>query len=218
VTITASHADLDVFGNSGGDTYGGEFVGYTYGNPLLETIDITAATADVDLSGILSSLSMIDFSNVTEYLSVDVTDAEYAAIYYEGGDWISYLLGATSDADNDTTDIYFEANDAREVFSFVGDNIGNVVIEGFTAGSDPIESDRLDLSAFGFTNPGQLVFTVQDVPDELVEDELVITYDNLIITDLAGGPADFDGSITLMGVIGGDVNASDFASLNIIYA
>ena len=85
------------------------------------------------------------------------------------------------------------------MFSFVGSDIGEVEINGFTAGNDPLTGDRIDLSHFNIHSAGELIFT--DVGGDLV------------ITDLGGN--DFSGSITLVGLAG---QATDVSAFNIIYA
>lgn len=172
---------------------------------VLTDLNLTAANARVNLNGTFDSLRTLDFTKVTTDLIVTNNGADY--VLATGGNYLTYLLGSTDDG-TIATDVTIGADNQREVFKFVGSDIGEVEISGFNAGADPVVSDRIDLSSFGFTNAGQLVFTVQSAPG----------YDNLIITDLAGGAGNFSGSIKLMGVIGGGVDATDIGNLNIIYA
>jgi hypothetical protein len=91
-------------------------------------------------------------------------------------------------------------NAAREVFDFVGSDIGEVSIDGFTDGNDPTTGDRIDLSHFAnIHSAGDLIFTDSGA--------------DLVITDL--GNDDFHGSITLVGLAG---HATDVSAFNIIYA
>ncbi|MDR4125597.1 hypothetical protein [Yanghanlia caeni] len=185
VTVSAgADAYIDVWGD-------------TYGNRDLVSITVVADEAEVWLADDLASFDVLDVSNVATYVMVDASGADFGSLAL--GEFITYEIGATSDGDNATTDVDFIANVAREVFSFVADDIGNVVITDFTWGNDPVAGDRLDLSAFA-SNAGQLVFS--DVGGDLV------------ITDLAGGLSDFGGSITIVGAAG---DAADVAAFNIIY-
>lgn len=185
VTATAAdHVDIDVAGD-------------TIGNRSLTTITVTSDSANITLEDDLSSFDVLDVSNVAINVTVDASGADFGSLAL--GEFITYEIGATNDGDNATTDVDFTANVAREVFSFVADDIGNVVITDFTWGNDPVAGDRLDLSAFA-SNAGQLVFS--DVAGDLV------------ITDLAGGLSDFGGSITIVGAAG---DAADVAAFNIIY-
>ncbi|NYT25199.1 hypothetical protein H0A73_16485 [Alcaligenaceae bacterium] len=185
VTVSAgADAYIDVWGD-------------TYGNRDLVSITVVADEAEVWLADDLASFDVLDVSNVATYVMVDASGADFGSLAL--GEFITYQIGATNDGDNATTDVDFTANIAREMFSFVADDIGNVVITDFTWGNDPVAGDRLDLSAFA-SNAGQLVFS--DVGGDLV------------ITDLAGGLSDFGGSITIVGAAG---DAADVAAFNIIY-
>jgi len=177
------HIDLDI---------GDETVG-TIGNRSLQTATVAGHSATVTLEDNLASFTTLDASGVQggigSSLTMDVSEADYAP-----GAVVTYMIGAAETVTSD-------ANVAREIFDFVGSDIGNVEITDFTAGADPLTGDRLDLSSFGFTGAGELVFTNDS--------------GNLVITDLAGGSGDFSGAITLVG-LGAD--AMDVATFNIIYA
>lgn len=188
VTVTAGDwADIDV----GGDTIG---------NWDLVDVTVDANDAWVTLEDALYSFWVLDVTNVDSYLYVDTEDAEFGLL--ATGEYITYLLGNTGDYDDLTVDVEFWGNlAARELYAFVGDDIQHVVINNFTAGADPVYGDRIDLSSFGYTNAGQLVFTIDGA--------------NLVITDLEGGIDGFSGSIT---IVGGAAAADDIALYNIIYA
>lgn len=167
--------------------------GDTVGNADLVNLTVTGNSADVTLADNLDSFTTLDVSGVMANLVVDSALANFVVT---PGNYIEYLVGVTSDANNATTDVAFTGNAVRELYDFVGSNIGNVEITNFTFGADPAIGDRIDLSGFA-ANAGQLVFTDQGA--------------DLVITDLAGGPGDFDGSITIVGAAGQDL------SFNIIY-
>lgn len=186
VTVSGHHVDLDI---------GDEATG-TIGNWSLETATVSGVSAVVTLTDDLRSFTTLDASGVHDVvpsdvssLILDVSDADYQLA---AGQFVTYKIGA---ADTVTSD----ANVAREVFDFVGTNIGAVTIGGFNAGADPTAGDRLDLSSFGITGAGQLIFT--DVGADLV------------ISDL--GADDFTGSITLTGLAG---QTNNVATFNIVYA
>jgi len=182
VTVSGHHVDLDV---------GNEATG-TIGNWNLETATVSGVSAVVTLTDDLRDFTTLDASGVQDVvpsdvssLTLDVSDADYDLA---AGEFVTYKIGA---ADTVTSD----ANVAREVFDFVGTNIGVVTIDGFNAGADPSAGDRLDLSSFGITGAGQLIFT--DVGADLV------------ISDL--GADDFTGSITLTGLAGQTNNVATTA-------
>lgn len=186
VTVAAHHVDLDI---------GDELTG-TIGNWNLETATVSGVSAVITLEDDLRDFTVLDASGVQDVvesdassLTLDVSEADYDLA---AGEYVTYKIGA---ADTVTSD----ANAAREVFAFVGTDIGAVTIDDFNPGADPSTGDRLDLSSFGITGAGQLIFT--DVGADLV------------ITDL--GADDFSGSITLLGLAG---NTTDVATFNIIYA
>lgn len=186
VTVTA--------GTGLGDTATVTVGGDTVGNAELVTLTVSGDRADVTLSDDLSSFTTLDVSGVVTNLVADTSGAEFVV---GAGQFIEYLIGATSDGDDLTVDVDFTGNlDAREVYNFVGGDIGNVVITGFTAGADPV-ADRLDLSDFA-NGAGQLVFT-QDGAD-------------VVISDIAGGVGDFEGTITIVGATAADL------AFNILYA
>jgi len=185
VTVTVSAVDtvdLDI---------GDEATG-TIGNWNLETATVSGTHAVVTLEDDLRDFMTLDASGVDGLGSTLVLDVSEADYDLAAGQYVTYKIG---DADTVTSD----ANVAREIFAFVGPDIGAVTIDDFNPGADPSTGDRLDLSSFGITGAGQLIFT--DVGFDLV------------ITDL--GADDFSGSITLLGLAG---NTTDVATFNIIYA
>lgn len=197
VSVTAvDFADVSI----GGDTIGARSL--TTVTVDANTADVTLGTADTDPNGFaigndFSSFTTLDVSSVITHVNVDTSTADFQQA---AGQFVTYNIGATQDGDNATIDVTFTGNEAREVFSFVGDDIGEVQLNDFTAGNDPVAGDRIDLSQFSnITSAGDLIFTDQGA--------------DLVITDLGGD--DFGGSITLTGLAG---QADDVASFNIIYA
>lgn len=196
VSVTAgTFADVEI----GGDTIGASSL--TTVTVDANTADVTLGTGDTDSNGFaigndFSSFTTLDVSSVIENVNVDTSTADFQQA---AGQFVTYNIGATQDGTN-AIDVNFTSNEAREVFSFVGDDIGEVQVNDFTAGNDPVAGDRIDLSQFSnITSAGDLIFT--DVAGDLV------------VTDLGGD--DFGGSITLTGLAG---QADDVASFNIIYA
>lgn len=199
VTVTApDHADVNI----GGDTIGAR---------SLTTVTVTADTANVDLGssghpGVgndFTSFKTLDVSSVVTHVNVDASEANF---HQAAGQFVTYEIGATQNGNTDLVgdyanaiDVDFIANAAREVFSFVGSDIGEVELNGFTAGNDPLTGDRIDLSHFNIHSAGELIFT--DVGGDLH------------ITDLGGN--DFSGTIVLVGLAG---QATDVSAFNIIYA
>lgn len=199
VTVTASdNADVNI----GGDTIGAR---------SLETVTVASDTANVDLGssghpGVgndFTSFKTLDVSSVVTHVNVDASEANF---HQAAGQFVTYEIGATQNGNTDLVgdyanaiDVDFIANAAREVFSFVGSDIGEVELNGFTAGNDPLTGDRIDLSHFNIHSAGELIFT--DVGGDLH------------ITDLGGN--DFSGTIVLVGLAG---QATDVSAFNIIYA
>ena len=185
VTVSVSavdRVDLDI---------GNEATG-TIGNWSLATATVSGLHAVVTMEDNLASFKTLDASGVDGVGSTLVLDVSEADYHQAAGQFVTYKIG---DADTVTSD----ANVAREVFDFVGPDLGAVTIGGFNAGADPTAGDRLDLSSFGITGAGQLIFT--DVGADLV------------ISDL--GADDFTGSITLTGLAG---QTNNVATFNIVYA
>ncbi|CAH1660783.1 conserved hypothetical protein [Hyphomicrobiales bacterium] len=174
--ITAGNdVDVDVFGD-------------TSGNASLVSLTVVAGhDANVELVDNLASFTTLDVSGVVAKLTVDASDADYGLVA------VSYLIGATT-----TVDFQAEISfDTRELFTFIGDDVGAVRIDHFEGGNTTT-SDRIDLSHFGVTSAGQLSF--------------VDNAGNLEISSITGA---FDGHITLVG-LGADAN--DVSQFNIIYA
>jgi hypothetical protein len=170
--------------------------GNTVGNAALADLVVSGDEAEVTLSDNLDNFTTLDVSAVATNVEVNTSAAVFGAT---GGEFVEYEIGATSDGDDTNTDVMFTGNDAREVYDFVGGDIGEVEINNFTVGADPSSGDRLDFSAFAASS-GELVFE-NDGGD-------------LVITDLAGGLGDFGGSIT---IVGAGADAADMASFNILY-
>lgn len=182
VNVTATYVDIDVEGD-------------VYGNRDLVEITVTSDSAVVTLEDNLTSFTTLDVSAVATNVVVDTSGAEFSV---GAGQYVEYVIGATQDG-TAAVDVLFTGNSIREVYNFVGEDLGEIVINGFTAGADPATGDRLDLSQFGINSAGDLIFTVDGA--------------NLVITDL--GADDFSGSITLVGL---GAQADDVAGFNIIYA
>ncbi|MBK1637245.1 beta strand repeat-containing protein [Rhodovulum adriaticum] len=185
-----------------------------YGNPNLTTLDVGGAAVDVYLSGDLSSFSTLDLTDATNWFDVDSSGAEFEL---DGGEFVTYLIGSTASEWGGSTvsggDSLITMNaDGRETVTFTEDTFGTVVLDGFTAGTDPLPTDRIDLSELGFTDQGQLVFEIGDYTDGNGEWAADAGGDDVRIADLDGGIADFAGEIIVTGV---DVN--DLQS-NILYA
>jgi hypothetical protein len=164
---------------------------------------VAANTADIDLGTTangfgsdFTSFKTLDVSLVVTHVNVDASEANF---HQAVGQFVTYDIGATQDG-TAAVDVDFTANAAREVFNFVGSDIGEVEVNDFTAGNDPLTGDRLDLSHFAnIHSAGDLIFTDSGA--------------DLVITDLGGD--DFSGSITLVGLAG---HATDVSAFNIIYA
>lgn len=181
--------------------------GDTIGNWSLEHVTVEGNVANIDLKALLYQFKVLDVSGVTTALVLDARDANFGFDVDENrrpDEYVNYLLGNTGDNHSATVDVELSGNTAtREVYAFIGDDIQNVVINNFTPGADPAFSDRIDLSYLGYTHPGQLVVTKHG--------------SDIVVTDGAGGPFDFSGSITVVGAAA-HIDPDDFASLNIIYA
>lgn len=157
----------------------------------LVSITVAGAAADIELDGDLGSFTTLDLSAVTTVLEVDVLNAVF-------GGTVTYAIGATTNTDDAINDVSFLtniANGVREIFDFVGSNIGDVVIDGF---AHLTGNDALDLSAFGINASSNLTL-VNDGGD-------------LVISAADG---QFDGSITLLGL---GAEADNVALYNILYA
>lgn len=191
VTSATVAAGMDL-----GDTATVLIGGDTVGASDLVNLVVSGDQADVTLEDNLESFTTLDVSGVVSDLIADTSGADFVV---DPGQFVNYLIGATSDDVDGTVDVDFTGNNVREVYDFVGGDIGEVVITDFTFGADPAAGDRLDLSDFA-ANAGQLIFA--DVAGDLV------------ITDLAGGLGDFDGSIT---IVGAGAAAADVSSFNIIF-
>ena len=166
----------------------------TPANDHLTSLTVSGHDASVYLADNLEHFTTLDVSGVSTYLSADTS----GATFFVGSSFVNYLIGATSDGDNATTDVNFYGNTAtHEVYDFVGADIGNVVIDNFTWGNGPT-GDRLDLSSFA-SSAADLVFTD--------------TGSDTVVTDVSG----FHGSVTIVGLTG-VADVADLATFNIIYA
>jgi hypothetical protein len=184
IVTAGDEADVDVAGD-------------TIGNWSLVDLTVEANTATVDMDDDLASFTTLDVSGVATEVDVDTSGAIFDV---DPGAFITYLIGETSDGVDGTADVQFTGNDAREVYDFVGGDIGEVELTDFDWSLDITDpGDRLDLSGFA-ANAGQLVFTDNGA--------------DIIITDLNGGLGDFGGAITIVGATG---FADEIASFNIIY-
>ncbi|GAB6060667.1 hypothetical protein [Desulfonatronum parangueonense] len=136
-------------------------------------LDETVELKTIDAS------SMQDGSEVT----INATNADF-------GSAVTILIGKLGfDADGATTGVAFTyettgTNAVREVFRFVGEDIGEVVIDGFQAGVLG-SNDRLDFSQFA---------GVSSLDDLNVDDSIAGTY--VFTSD------GFTGEITLVNVVG----------------
>ncbi|GAA5056646.1 hypothetical protein GCM10023208_21440 [Erythrobacter westpacificensis] len=203
--------------------------GDTVGAQSLTSLTVSATTSDIDLSGDLSSLNVIDVTGVTEDVSIDAEDAGYEVA---ANAFVQYLVGNTDDGnfiDYDGSlppgpneefvgdeDIRIGMDlDTQEVVTFTSADFGEARL-GLDAGTDQYftvegdDYDRIDLSALGFTNAGQLQFEVNADGD-------------LVITDLAGQGPEMSGTIVIdidgdFGDGPGEYTIDDFASNNIIFA
>lgn len=201
VSVTAGdYADVEI----GGDTIGARSL--TTVTVIANTADVTLGSGDVDVNGNpigndFSAFKTLDVSSVITHVDVNTVDANFAPGLSQ---FVTYDIGATQDGDHTTVDVHFTTlfDNAREVFNFVGNDIGEVEINGFTWSADALATngDRLDLSHFAnIHSAGDLIFTNDG--------------GNLIITDLGGD--DFSGSITLVGL---GTHATEVSAFNIIYA
>ena len=169
----------------------------------------TESLESVTLTGGDKSGFLLFFGEPTPKLStLDLSD--FAGKYdededfFENGEGFEIAGGVAIDgSERDGTltiligegDLGFElVGSKREIFEFVGDDVGTVVIEGFEAGSGG-NRDRLDLTEFGIT-----AATAEDLVDVDYDDEGAI-----LTSDL------FEGSITLLG-LDAESNQEIFAS------
>jgi serine protease len=158
----------------------------------VQIITITGASTTVTLSGDMDGFKTLNLRDV-QSAAVDTADAQFGgaaldntldniSIELEGGD-LDYNVPENPGLGN------LRGNDVKEFFVFFGD-VGDVVIGGFTLTADNPElagaaepyKDMLDFRDFGWTDPDQLIF-------EIDNDDLVIDFKD-----------DALGSITLLGV------------------
>jgi hypothetical protein len=179
-------------GSGAGDTATVSISGDVVGNAELVDLTVSGDQAVVTLADALDSFTTLDVSGVAADVDVDTSAAAFVV---SAGGLIEYVIGAT-------TDVAVTGNDVRELYNFVGDDIGQVAITDFTIGADPNTGDRLDLSAFA-GNAAQLIFTVD-------------ANDDIVITDIDGGLGDFTGEIKIVGTFDAD-DAADLSAFNIFY-
>ena len=213
LNVTATDdADVDLFntnatsatvaaGTDAGDTATITVGGDTVGNAELVDLVVSGDEADVTLADNLDSFTTLNVSAVASDVDADTSGAVFTLA---AGEFVEYQIGATSDGVDGTTDVDFTGNtDAREIYNFVGDDIGEVEINDFDVSADATDpGDRLDLSGFA-ESAGQLVFSIDGSND-------------IVITDLSGGLGDFGGEIKIVGTFDA-ADASDLANFNIIY-
>lgn len=161
----------------------------------LTTVTVVAGDDDGDNYLYLEDtpkVTMIDLSGLTSndsdnaYIDVDVENAAFAQA-------VTIKIGI-ADMDYLTDD----TNGAREIFKFVGDNIGDIDITGFFVGiSGAVTAgDRLDFSQFaGVTDINDLFITIGG--------------GNTVIEAADG---QFDGTIT---IVGAELQAWNFTGLTI---
>jgi len=149
---------------------------------LVDSSDNVDAGFDVTLSADAGGISSIDLTGLSGawvdggYVGsdaiIDASDADYA-------DNVEITLGSAS-LDYDADDV-----SGRETFVFAGDNIGVIDLEGFEAGAGA-NRDRLDFSQF------EGIDSTED---------LVIVDDGSSNTLISAADGQFDGNITLNGVL-----------------
>lgn len=151
--------------------------GNVYGNADLVDITITARTATVTLTNDLSSFTTLDVSAVAHHAVINSTGAQFDLP-------VTYLIGATQDGTVAVDVIITGAVAHREIYDFVGDDIGEIRFMNFDASANATR-DFIDLSGFNIFNATNLVFTTSG--------------GNKVVTAAAG---QFDGSITFIGLGG----------------
>ncbi len=162
VVNAADDADVRVYGG-------------VIGNADLVDITITATSADVELADDLSSFTTLDVSAVSDWVEIDASSADFDVP-------VTYLIGATQDGTIAIDVDIWGAAAQREIYDFVGDNIGEVQFRTFDVSADP-QRDFIDLSGFNIFNATNLFFTNVG--------------GNKVVTAAQG---QFDGSITFIGL------------------
>ncbi|GAB6060695.1 DUF4214 domain-containing protein [Desulfonatronum parangueonense] len=152
------------------------------GEGILEidtALEMTNLTSIVVTGNEDSSLVIFDIgTGVEDLATIDLSAFEgTAAIDMSAADSLGQVLTIMIGEGN----VFYAANagESREIFNFVGDDIGTIEIGNFTIGTGG-NADRLDLTAFGITDVSQL--TIGGGPDATIDSAL------------------FDGTITLLGV------------------
>ncbi len=200
LTVTASD-DIDVIIYNYDTLTGLETVSLTGGNfsdsfvnvyidgaEDMVTLTVAGTITNIELDNLGdsgSAFATLDLSGVTSDANVYMSDADF-----NGGAGVTINIG--------NSDLYYEndlvGDGSKEVFQFVGDDIGSIVISDFVAG----QGDSLDFSQFaGVDNIDDLTYTE-------VGDDVVIEFDNVEY-----------GSITLTGA-GVLLSIADLASIVII--
>lgn len=145
-------------------------------------------------------------ATTTKVTSIDLSGLEGAATIDAGSSAFAGNLTVKVGEGNLTYTANASTGASREIFQFVGDDIGTIHIDEFKIGAGAT-GDKLDFSQFsGISSADDLVFT--------------ITATDIVITAAANatGPKAFDGAITLDNT--GTQAASDIADLvanNIIF-
>jgi hypothetical protein len=166
----------------------GEATGGWSGDAYLEVYDAAGLTTATLISATdayvyledTPAFKTLDISAVVEYAEVDMTLAAFASA-------VTIVIGE-SDVDyyNDTV------GNLREVFQFVGEDIGDIWIGDITSGyfqaGVAANNDRLDFSQFaGVTNTEDLYMVLVDADGDTFVNDTVITSDA------------FTGTITVIG-------------------
>ena len=180
VTMTGNWSGLGVYGaaaletvtlTGGGDFWGSDAYLEVYNAESLTTATLSGLEAYVYLDD-TPAFETLDLRGIEEDAEVDVAFAAF-----EGA--VTVWIGG-SDVDYDANTV----TSSREVFRFVGEDIGEIYIEDFDAGVGA-NRDRLDFSQF--------------VGISSTEDLNVV--DNGFDTTITAADGQFEGSIMLIGVV-----------------
>lgn len=149
-------------------------------NNYLELID-TAAVTTIDLSGVTDNEMDEGDDFVSDddaaYISVDASDANFQSA-------VTILIG-NADVDYEADEVGGETGTGtREIFKFVGTDIGQINIYGGFDASIGANGDRIDLSMIAGIN------SLDDLNIDYIDGDTYITSDNEA----------FDGEIVVVGV------------------
>lgn len=161
----------------------GDYV-YAYLGDAAKLTTVTVVAGDDDSVNYLElvdtpKVTMIDLSGLTDN---DDSNSDNAYIYVDA-DSAAFAQAVTIKIGTADVEYYNDAANLREVFKFVGDNIGNITIDGFVA-SVGANGDRLDFSSFAGVDGLEDL----DITFDAIANETTITSDA------------FDGTITIVGV------------------